>query len=323
MPMHNEREMIIELDKVVKNYPGKVTLAGFSLSIEKGAFVGLLGPNGAGKSTLIRIICGLEQLDGGAIRLFGEPPSHESRSKIGLVPQEYSFQEMLTCFENLMYFASIYGISPSRAAKHAHDLLERMDLADKKNTQGRFLSGGMKRRLNIACALMHHPSILILDEPTVGLDPVTRVMLWNLIRSLVQKENITVILTTHYLEEAESCSHLAFINKGLLIAFGTPDSLKEKAGAQMMRLRSVPGTSSLLEPGLNQIDGIQAVHATESGGFIAELKGESFELSKVYSLCKKANEHIIECSVSRPSLEDVFIRLTGATLSSNEVKKDG
>ncbi len=305
---------IVEAKNLVKTYPKKVTLYNFSLSINEGEVLGLLGPNGAGKSTFIRILTGLEKADSGRINLFGKMPSKENRKKIGVAPQENSVYSMLTCMENLLYFGSLYGVTGKKANEKAEKLLEELGLSDKKNVQSGFLSGGMRRRLNLACALMHDPKLIILDEPTTGLDPGTRRRMWKTVVNIVRETKATVLLTTHYMEEAEAlCQRIAFVNAGQIAAEGKPSELKKMAGKEIAKLKSIPGEYNKLEPLLTKINGIENVTVTEHG-IVVESDDVSTKIAAITRIFEKKKEKIIELSVSKPSLEDVFLKLTGAQL---------
>ncbi len=305
---------IVEAKNLVKTYPKKVTLYNFSLSINEGEVLGLLGPNGAGKSTFIRILTGLEKADSGRINLFGKMPSKENRKKIGVAPQENSVYSMLTCMENLLYFGSLYGVTGKKANEKAEKLLEELGLSDKKNVQSGFLSGGMRRRLNLACALMHDPKLIILDEPTTGLDPGTRRRMWKTVVNIVRETKATVLLTTHYMEEAEAlCQRIAFVNAGQIAAEGKPSELKKMAGKEIAKLKSIPGEYNKLEPLLTKINGIENVTVTEHG-IVVESDDVSTKIAAITRIFEKKKEKIIELSVSKPPLEDVFLKLTGAQL---------
>lgn len=305
---------VVEAKNLVKTYPKKVTLYNFSLTINDGEVLGLLGPNGAGKSTFIRILTGLEKADSGRINLFGKTPSKENRKKIGVAPQENSVYPMLTCMENLLYFGSLYGVTGKKAKEKAEKLLEELGLSDKKNVQSGFLSGGMRRRLNLACALMHDPKLIILDEPTTGLDPGTRRRMWKTVTRIVRETKATVLLTTHYMEEAEAlCQRIAFVNTGQIAAEGKPSELKKMAGKEIAKLKSLPGEYGKLEPLLIKIKGVGNVTVTEHG-IVVESDDVSTKIAAITRIFEKKKEKIIELSVSKPSLEDVFLKLTGAQL---------
>jgi len=305
---------IIEAESLTKVYPGKVTLYNFSLTINEGDIFGLLGPNGAGKSTFIRILTGGERQDSGRITLFGKPLSAGSAKKVGVAPQDNCVYSLLTCMENLLYFGSLYGVSGKAAREKAEKLLAELELSDKTNVPAGLLSGGMKRRLNLACALMHNPELIILDEPTTGLDPSTRRKMWDVVTRTVKEDHATLLLTTHYMEEAEAlCGKIAFVNAGQVVAEGSPDELKRMAGKEMARLISLPGDYARLEPSLKKIKGIGNVTVTEHG-IVIEADEVSHTVGEITKVFARSGEKIIELSVSKPSLEDVFLKLTGAQL---------
>jgi ABC-2 type transport system ATP-binding protein len=215
-----------------KVYPtGTEALKGVSLELEDGAFFGLLGPNGAGKSTLIHCITGLAVPTSGRIEVFGHDAVRDyqpARQAIGLAPQEVNVDWFLTVEEQLDYHAGYFGMHKKERKARIEELLEAFSLGDKRKERTRFLSGGMKRRLVLARALMHRPRLLILDEPTAGVDVELRLELWHYVRR-INEEGTTILLTTHYLEEAEQlCSQIAFINQGELVAEGTSDELAEQ-----------------------------------------------------------------------------------------------
>jgi len=219
----------LEIEALVKRYPtGVEALRGVSLEIEVGEFYGLLGPNGAGKSTLIHCTTGLAQPTSGAIQVFGHDAiDHyaEARQAVGLAPQELNLDWFLTVEETLDYHAGYFGMPKRERRERAKELLEIFSLSEKRNERTRTLSGGMKRRLILARALMHRPRLLILDEPTAGVDIELRLELWHYVQ-LINEQGTTILLTTHYLEEAEQlCDKIAFINEGEIVAQGSSAEL--------------------------------------------------------------------------------------------------
>ena len=225
----------LRLERLVKRYPtGTQALKGVSLTIERGDFFGLLGPNGAGKSTLIHCTTGLVRPSSGAVEVFGHNALHnyrEARQAVGLAPQEINLDHFLTVEETLDYHGGYFGMPRADRRERAAELLETFSLTDKRGERTTFLSGGMKRRITLARALMHRPQLLILDEPTAGVDVELRLELWHYIRQ-INEEGTSVLLTTHYLEEAEQlCNRIAFINHGEIAAIGTSDSLAAHYGA--------------------------------------------------------------------------------------------
>jgi ABC-2 type transport system ATP-binding protein len=219
----------LEITDLVKRYPtGTEALKSVSLQIEAGEFFGLLGPNGAGKSTLIHCTTGLAQPTSGEIRVFGHDAIHhyeQARLAVGLAPQDLNLDWFLTVEESLDYHAGYFGMRKQERRERTKELLETFSLTEKKDDRTRTLSGGMKRRLILARALMHRPPLLILDEPTAGVDVELRLELWHYVQR-INAEGTTILLTTHYLEEAEQlCNKIAFINGGQIVAQGTSDEL--------------------------------------------------------------------------------------------------
>jgi ABC-2 type transport system ATP-binding protein len=224
--------MALEISDLTKRYPtGTEALRGVSLNIEEGAFFGLLGPNGAGKSTLIHCTTGLAVPTAGSIRVFGHDAVHDyeqARVAVGLAPQELNIDFFLTVEESLDYHAGYFGMPRRERRERVKELLDAFSLSEKANDRTRWLSGGMKRRLILARALMHRPRLLILDEPTAGVDVELRLELWHYVQR-INEEGTTILLTTHYLEEAEQlCDQIAFINHGEIVAQGTSGELSSR-----------------------------------------------------------------------------------------------
>jgi ABC-2 type transport system ATP-binding protein len=226
--------MALQITDLVKRYPtGTEALRGVSLDIQEGEFFGLLGPNGAGKSTLIHCTTGLAQPTSGSIRVFGHDAIEhygEARLAVGLAPQDLNLDWFLTLEETLDYHGGYFGMPKKDRRERTKELLEAFSLSSKKDDRTRTLSGGMKRRLILARALMHRPRLLILDEPTAGVDVELRLELWHYVQR-INAEGTTILLTTHYLEEAEQlCDKIAFINDGQIVATGTSDELAAHYG---------------------------------------------------------------------------------------------
>ncbi len=230
--------MALQIEDLVKRYPtGTEALRGVSLQIEAGEFFGLLGPNGAGKSTLIHCTTGLAQPTSGAIRIFGHDAIEryeEARLAVGLAPQDLNLDWFLTLEETLDYHGGYFGMPRKERRERARELLDAFSLTAKKDDRTRTLSGGMKRRLVLARALMHRPRLLILDEPTAGVDVELRLELWHYVQR-INSEGTTILLTTHYLEEAEQlCDRIAFINEGQIVAKGSSDELADEYGVSSL-----------------------------------------------------------------------------------------
>ena len=237
--MHNAATVpALEVTDLVKRYPtGTEALKGVSLEIEAGDFFGLLGPNGAGKSTLIHCTTGLAQPTSGEIRVFGHDAVHdyaEARLAVGLAPQDINLDWFLTLEESLDYHGGYFGMPKKERRERTKELLDAFSLTNKRDDRTRTLSGGMKRRLILARALMHRPRLLILDEPTAGVDVELRLELWHYVRR-INAEGTTILLTTHYLEEAEQlCNRIAFIHEGRIVARGSSAELAEQYGVSSL-----------------------------------------------------------------------------------------
>jgi ABC-2 type transport system ATP-binding protein len=231
-----KRSPALSIHKLRKTYSnGLVALDGISLEVEAGRFFGLLGPNGAGKTTLINSVVSLARPDSGMVEVFGRDAYREfreARRMIGVSPQEINLDRFLTVEETLLFHAGYYGVPKRKARERATELLERFALTEKRRQRVNTLSGGMKRRVLFARALMHDPRVLFLDEPTAGVDVELRYKLWGYIREL-NRGGLTILLTTHYLEEAEAlCEEIALINGGRIAAHGTSGELKSRYGAE-------------------------------------------------------------------------------------------
>lgn len=231
----NDGTPALKIEKLKKTYStGLLALDGVSLEVEAGRFFGLLGPNGAGKTTLINSVVSLARPDSGRVEVFGKDAYEEfreARRMIGVSPQEINLDKFLTVEETMLFHAGYYGVPKDKARERAEELLERFALVEKRKQRVNTLSGGMKRRVLFARALMHDPKVLFLDEPTAGVDVELRYKLWGYIREL-NRGGLTILLTTHYLEEAEAlCEEIALINGGKIAAQGTSAELKERYGA--------------------------------------------------------------------------------------------
>jgi len=225
--------MMIEAKELVKEFNGLKAVKGVSFSVAEGEIFGFLGPNGAGKTTTINMLCTLLKPTSGTAILNGfdvVKRPNDVRHSIGLVFQDPSLDERLTARDNLIFHAMVYGIPKAEREKRMTEVMDMVELTERRNDVVRTFSGGMKRRLEIARGLLHYPKILFLDEPTLGLDPQTRAHIWQYVKSLKEREQITVFLTTHYMDEAEVCDRIAIIDNGVIIALDTPKNLKRQVG---------------------------------------------------------------------------------------------
>ncbi len=231
---------MLEVRKICKSYGKKQVLHDLSFGIQAGEVYGLLGPNGAGKTTMISILCGLIKADRGNVTMNGQNLSSASRSLIGVAPQENIFYKSLTCEENLRFFGRLYGLSNQACRKQAQNCLELVGLSDRAKSIAENLSGGMQRRLSMAIALVHQPQLVVLDEPTTGLDIEARYEIWELIRKLCGQDT-AILLTTHMLEEAERlCHRIGIIKQGSLLAEGSLEELRKHVPAQEIAVICTP-----------------------------------------------------------------------------------
>ncbi|NJR64345.1 MAG: ABC transporter ATP-binding protein [Leptolyngbyaceae cyanobacterium CRU_2_3] len=231
---------MLRIEKLNKGYGDRSVLQDLSLAIAPGEIYGLLGPNGAGKTTTINIICNLLKADGGIVEINGQPISRDTQRLIGIAPQENLLYRSLTCAENLDFFARLYGLSRSARLKQIRYCLEAVNLSDRAHSPAETLSGGMQRRLSMAIALVHQPQLVILDEPTTGLDIESRYEIWDLIRQL-RHQGITVLLTTHLLEEAERlCQRIGILKGGTMLAEGTLSELQNCVPAVEIAIVKTP-----------------------------------------------------------------------------------
>jgi len=305
-------EPIIEIHNIMKSYKDFRVLDNVSLDIENGIIFGLLGPNGAGKSTLIKVLSCQSRPSSGNAYICGldvVSDKKEVLSIIGVVPQENSFYDELTINENLMFFGSLYGISSIEIKKQSHKILSMLKLEEKSNSRASNLSGGMKTRLNIACALIHRPQVLILDEPSVGLDPVSRKALWETIRA-VNNEGTTILITTHYMEEADLlCDRILIMNRGKIVIEGTQDELKRKVGEKVVLITSYPGKYEIIKNEVSSLEKVSSCSENIKGLKITHT--DELPLQVIFEIFKSHGEKIINVGSSSPSLEDVFIHASG------------
>lgn len=308
---------IVKLEQVTKNFGDISAVDKMSLSIEQGEIFGLLGPNGAGKSTAINMIIGLLSIDKGSISILGSDVKKESkttRSNIGIVPQDIAIYEDLTCLENVKFFASLYGLRGKDLDKAAMEALEFTGLSEKVKSFPKSFSGGMKRRLNIACAIAHKPKLIIMDEPTVGIDPQSR----NHILQSVKKLNelgCTVIYTSHYMEEVEEiCTRIAIMDHGKVIALGTCDELKNLITDKDIVLVTVTDSiSKVREEKIKEIRGVEDVEIEDSTIKISSSR-EVNNLDAVINYFTSNRISIKSVESKTPDLETVFLSLTGRRL---------
>ncbi|HUH80145.1 MAG TPA: ATP-binding cassette domain-containing protein [Solirubrobacteraceae bacterium] len=308
----------VSVSGLTKRYGEVEAVRGVDFVVETGETFGFLGPNGAGKSTTINMLCTLVSPSGGSARVAGHDvvaERDEVRRNIGLVFQDTTLDGYLTAQQNLRLHAELYGVPRDLVAPRMQQVMEMVGLWERRDSLVNHFSGGMKRRLEIARGLLHSPRVLFLDEPTVGLDPQTRSSIWGYIRQLKSQEQITIFLTTHYMDEAEYCDRIAIMDQGRIIVLDTPEALKAQVGKDRVQIEA-EGPEAVIGA-LKERFGIEAVMAEGKVTFgVAE--GERF-LPRLFA---ELGYPIKGVSVARPSLDDVFLSYTGTTIRDAEASQN-
>jgi len=309
-------DYIIKVENLVKRFGDLVAVNDISFSVPPGEIFGLLGPNGAGKTTTINILCTLSKLTSGHASIDGFDVVRQQkqvRQLIGMVFQDPSLDERLSGLQNLRFHALVYNMPASLREQRIEQMLTMMELWDKRQNEVRTYSGGMKRRLELARGLLHHPKVLFLDEPTLGLDPQTRNRIWEYILEMRQREGTTILLTTHYMDEAAKADRIAIIDYGKIVALDTPERLKEIVSKDIISLKTVDEDRAAEEIRLRYQ--VEARH--DSDGLTFEVaNGEEF----IPNFIKEFGTKILSISLHRPTLDDVFLKLTGRQIREEEVK---
>ena len=314
----------IAVENIVKRYGTFEAVKGVSFAVNDGEIFGLLGPNGAGKSTLIRMMTTLVPITSGRAIVAGFDVAKESdsvRRVIGVIPQALTSDPDLTLEENLSIYAKLYGVPRAQRAKNIQEVLEAVDLVKWRDAQTKTLSGGMRRRLEIARGLVHNPHIFFLDEPTTGLDPVSRIAVWEMLDNLRKTRNLTMLLTTHYMEEADKlCDRIAIVDHGNLVALGTPIELKQNVpGANVVEVHFDRETEQW-KSRLEGLDGVTSVQAESAGFYRVLTSSGSRTTMQLVELAASLGENITSLSVQNTSLDDVFVHYTGRQLRDEQVK---
>jgi ABC-2 type transport system ATP-binding protein len=308
--------MIAEIKKLVKRYNDFLALDNIDLNINEGEIFGLLGPNGAGKTTTINVITGITSFNSGTVRVFDmnlKDSENEIKKNIGIVPQDIAIYDDLTAYENICFFGKLYGLSGRLLKERVNEAIDFTGLSDKKNEFPKKYSGGMKRRLNIACAIVHHPKLIIMDEPTVGIDPQSR----NHILQSVKKLNSmgsTIIYTSHYMEEVdEICTNIAIMEKGRIIAHGTSEELKNMITVEDRISFELSNVNYSLSECLKKTSGVKDLIIKDNKLTVISGK-DCNNLSLIIDCILKQGIKILSINMEKPTLENVFLTLTGRTL---------
>lgn len=298
-----------------KSYKEVIALNNVSLSIKEGELYGMLGPNGAGKTTTINILSSLLKPDSGEILYQGKSLYQnlsESKRMIGVVPQEIALYEDLTAIENLKFWGTLYGIKGKQLQSKVEELLEFLGLSDRKNHKIKTYSGGMKRRINIAAALLHDPKIVFMDEPTVGIDPQSRNLIFEVIQEL-HSRGLTMIYTTHYMEEAERlCDRIGIIDEGKIIAEGSLEELKKSS--KIKEEIHVKFTNTLKTDLSNINNHFNDQLIIQENQMVLSTSQANTDLPSLIQMCTHANLHLEKLDVRSLSLESIFLELTGKSL---------
>ncbi len=312
----------IETKGLTKEYDGLVAVDHISLEIKEGELFGLLGPNGAGKTTLVHMLSTILPPTEGMARVWNSDVSEDPdkvRSSIGIVFQDPSSDQQLTGLENLDFHGRMYGIPKEERKERSIQLLKMVDLEERSGNLVKEYSGGMRRRLELARAFLHHPKVLFLDEPTLGLDPQTRRSIWDYIQKLNDEEGITMILTTHYMEEADYlCDRVGIIDRGELIAMDTPSALKNELKGDIVTL-SFDKPEKLVEV-LSNVELVNEVKLVDGTLQLRVNNGES-SIPKLLSIVQENDAEVKTVGLRKPTLEDVFIHYTGRRIREEKSEK--
>jgi len=305
---------IIVVENLVKRYGALEAVKGVFFAVREGEIFGFLGPNGAGKTTTINVLCTLLQPTAGGATVNGYDVVRERsqvRRSIGLVFQDSTLDEYLTAEQNLRFHAYAYAVPRETTEQRMRELLTLMELWERRKNKVSTYSGGMKRRLELARGLMHHPRALFLDEPTLGLDPQTRHRIWEYIQDLRRRESLTIFLTTHYMDEAEHCDRIAIIDHGEIVALDTPDNLKDALGGDVVSLKAEDNEAAVQE--LQEQYGLSP--QVQNGMVTFSIPhGEEFLPDFVHGF----RQRLLSIGVRRPTLDDVFLKLTGRAIRDQE-----
>jgi ABC-2 type transport system ATP-binding protein len=317
----------ISVENIVKRYGDFEAVAGITFDVADGEIFGLLGPNGAGKSTLIRMMTTLTPSTAGRAIIGGHDVAREPdavRRTIGVIPQALTSDIDLTVEENLSIYAKLYEVSKVERERNIDELLGAVDLLKWRNAQTKTLSGGMRRRLEIARGLVHNPRIFFLDEPTTGLDPVSRVAVWEMLNHLKNTRQLTMLITTHYMDEADRlCDRIAIVDHGKLVALDTPMALKASVpGSNVVEVQFMQESSAWPEQ-LNRLAGVTSVESQSAGMYRLLTSNGSLTTTQLVEMTSSSGSTIKSLNVQNTTLDDVFVYYTGRQLRDEQVKALG
>jgi ABC-2 type transport system ATP-binding protein len=310
--------LAIEVRNITKRYGDFTAVDDISFSVHEGEIFGLLGPNGAGKSTLIRMMTTLLAITGGAAHIAGHDVAREpdaARRAIGVIPQALTSDLDLTVEENMSIYAKLYGVPAKQRRQSIDELLELVDLTKWRTAQTKTLSGGMRRRLEIARGLVHRPSIFFLDEPTTGLDPVSRVAVWEMLMKIKETRKLTVLITTHYMDEADRlCDRIAIVDHGKLVALDTPRALKASVpGENVVEVQFTDMTPEW-EDRLRNLESVASMQPEGAGMYRIMTHDGSLTTTQIVAMAIHDNVKVKSLSVQSTTLDDVFVHYTGRQL---------
>jgi ABC-2 type transport system ATP-binding protein len=314
---------IVKVENLSKTFGALKAVDNVSFEVYEGEIFGFLGPNGAGKTTTINMLTTLIKPSSGKAEVCGYDVfkhANEVRRSVGVVPQEYTADEDMTGINNILLCADLYGMPRSDSKIHAEELLELVELQDAAKRKVSTYSGGMRRRLELACGLINYPKLLFLDEPTLGLDVQTRTAVWRYIKTLKEDYHMTLFMTTHYLEEADSvCDRIAIIDHGHIIKTGSPEELKESVGGDVIVV-SVKESEPDISSDIAQIKLVTSVRKNDSTYRIKAELGEEAS-PQITDLIRSKGLHVTKVSLTKPTLDEAYLEFTGRSLREEEVDK--